>query len=305
MSTRWTANDIPDLSGKVAIVTGGNIGLGYRTSLELARKGAQVCIACRSVDKGEAAIARIREEVPEAQLSTLPLDLVDLDSVRGFAEAFRARSSRLDILVNNAGVVMLEGYQLSPAGQEMHMATNHLGHFALTGLLFELLRDTDGARVVTVSSGAYVFGVIDFEDFDWKKRKYSKGKAYGDSKLANLLFMAELQRRFEAAGCSAISVAAHPGLSATERHDGFTGLKGLFDGLVASPMEEGVLPQLRAATDPEVRPRDYYGPRFGLRGAPKKVVLKGSALDAELAKRLWSYSQELTGQPVASGAAPD
>jgi len=216
-------------------------------------------------------------------------------SVRRFAAVFGERSEGLDILVNNAGVVMLGTYQVTPEGREMHMATNHLGHFALTGLLFELLRATEGVRVVTVSSVAYRLGVINFEDFDWKKRKYSKSKAYGDSKLANLLFMAQLQRRFEEAGVATLSVAAHPGVSATERHGEFTGIKALLDGIFASPMEMGVLPQLRAATDPGVRPFDYFGPKYGLRGAPKRIAVKNGALDPGLAERMWSYSEELTG----------
>ena len=160
----------------------------------------------------------------------------------------------------------------------MHMATNHLGHFALVGHLFALLLESPAARVVAVTSGGYRFGVIDFDDFDWRKRTYKKMSAYGDSKLANLLFMIELQDRFEAKGSNALSVAAHPGLTATERHSEFTGIKGVVDRLLASPMEKGVLPQLRAATDPGAAPRDFFGPKHGLWGAPVTIKAKPGAL---------------------------
>lgn len=291
----WTTRDIPDLSGKTAIVTGGNIGLGFRTSLELARKGAKVFIACRSPEKGADAMARIRSHVPQARVDTLKLDLIDLDSVRNCAASFKEQESSLDILVNNAGVVSLETHSLTPSGQEMHMATNHLGHFALVGLLFGQLCATQGARVISISSGGYRFGVIDFEDFQWKKREYAPMKAYGDSKLANLLFMAGLQRRFEDAGTNSISLGAHPGLTATERHGEFTGIKAILDRIVASPMEKGVLPQLRAATDPNAKAREYYGPKFGLRGPPVPTAIKPHAKDPQMIEALWKHSENLTG----------
>lgn len=291
----WNTSNIPDLRGKVAIVTGGNIGLGYRTSLELARKNAKVYIACRSPEKGLAAMSRIQSEAPQAKVDMLELDLTELDSVQRCADSFIEQERSLHILVNNAGVVSLPEHRLTPSGQEMHMATNHLGHFALVGHLFDCLCDTEKARVVSISSGGYRFGVIDFDDFQWKKRKYAPMRACGDSKLANMLFMAGLQDRFEQAGAESISLGAHPGLTATERHGEFTGVKAILDRIVASPMEKGVLPQLRAATDPNAKAREYYGPKYGLRGPPELDEIKPNATDPKMVDALWKHSQELTG----------
>ncbi len=295
MKKHWTTENMPDLSNKTAVVTGGNIGLGFRTSLELARKNAHVIIACRSKDKGEAAIQRIKKELPAAILHTIPLDLVNPNSIKAFAQELKCQVNRLDILVNNAGVVMLDNYQTTELGHEMHMATNHLGHFALAGRLFNLLLDTENARVVTVTSLAYRAGVIDFDDFDWSKRKYNKIKVYGDSKLANLLFMYQLQKIFETAGASAKSVAAHPGLTLTERHRSFTGTKRILDKLIASPMEKGVLPQLLAATEPSVQACDFYGPKYGVCGKPKKIMINNNVLNPELAQKLWDFSEKISG----------
>lgn len=291
---RWTISDIPDLTGKTAIVTGGNAGLGFVSALELARKGAEVVIACRRSDAGADAIARIRSKVPEAKVSCVPLDLTDQNSITTFADTYKSGHDRLDILLNNAGVVSLETLRHTSEGHEMHMATNHYGTFVLTGHLFELLCQTPGARVVTVTSGGARYGEIDFDDMDWREREYAPVKAYGASKLANLLFMYALQSRFDAAGADALSVSAHPGLAATERQQSKSGLLGLLMKWMASSIETGVAPQLRAATDPNVSKRDFYGPRFGVRGPAWNLPVKPE-LDKELAEKLWRYTEELTG----------
>lgn len=290
----WKLHDIPDLTGKTAIVTGGNAGLGFRSALELCRKGAEVVIACRRPEAGQGAIDRILTEVTSANLRCIPMDLTDFASVQGFAETFRRDYARLDILLNNAGVVNLEELRHTADGHEMHMATNHYGHFALTGHLFDLICATPGARVVTVSSGGYRAGEIRFDDMDWRKRPYSRLKCYGTSKLANILFMRSLQKRFEAAGADAMSLAAHPGLTGTERQQSI-GMGGWLSRVLASPVEVGVAPQLRAATDPDVQAGEYYGPRFGIRGAPKAEEIKPVGLDEDTGEKLWALSEKVTG----------
>lgn len=290
----WDLARLPDLSGKVALVTGGNIGLGFTTSLELARKGADVHIACRSTTKGELAAERILKEVPNAKLQVLELDLVNLDSVQQCANTFLSKNRQLDMLVNNAGVVNLEHREMLPNGQEMHMATNHFGHFALTGHLFPMLKSTAHARVVSVSSLAYSQGVIDFSDLAWEKRTYSRLKAYGDSKLANLLFINPLNRLFRKSGVSAIAVAAHPGLTATERQQSI-GVGGVLTKWLASPVSKGCLSQLRAAAGTDVTAGQFYGPRFGAFGSPVLKQMEAKALDEQVADKLWDISEKLTG----------
>jgi len=215
MAEKWTAADIPDQTGKVVIVTGANTGLGYVDAQELARRGAEVILACRDKEKGKAALRKIKNERPGAKAELILLDLADLASVRNFAGEFTSKYDKLDILINNAGL-MFPPYMKTVDGFEMQFGTNHLGHFALTGLLMEHIIKTSEARVVTVSSVGHRFGGrIHFDDLNWQK-KYSKIAAYSQSKLANLLFTFELQRRFEGAGLNVIAVAAHPGMSATE-----------------------------------------------------------------------------------------
>ena len=290
----WGLGDLPDLSGKTALITGGNIGLGFKSSLELARASAHVIIACRSQEKGADAIGRICSEVPSASLSHVALDLTSGTSIHACAEAVKQSHDRLDILMNNAGVVNLETLQHTETGHEMQMATNHFGHFALTGHLFSLLTGTLNARVVTLSSLAYRSGEIRFDDLDWRKRKYDRLKAYGDSKLANLIFMNLLHQRFEKAGASAISVAAHPGLTGTERQQS-TGIGGGLSKRIASKVEVGVLPQLKAALHPDIAGGDFIGPRFGLRGRPTKLSPKLNRLEADVPEKLWALSAEVTG----------
>lgn len=292
--SRWTLQNIPDLNGLTAVVTGGNAGLGYRSVLELARKGARVFIASRSIGRGEEAAELIWSKLPTAKLDAAELDLTDPASVERFAGIISSRTDRLDILLNNAGVVNLPSLQRTPTGHEMHMATNHYGHFMVTGHLFPLLVATPSSRVVTVTSAAYRSGVIDFDDLDWRKRPYSRTKSYGDSKLANLLFTRELQKRFDAAGATALSLAAHPGLTGTERQQ-TVGVGGIFSRLLATPVSIGVCPQLRAATDPSVGKLDFYGPRFGIRGYVRRITIRGQARSDDLAVQLWKITEQITG----------
>lgn len=202
--------------------------------------------------------------------------------------------NQLDILINNAGVVNLKERIETSEGLEMHMATNHIGHFALTGLLYPTITNTQNARVVTMSSLAHRSGNIDFDDFNWEKRTYDRGKSYGDSKLANLMFVRSLQEKFNSDAPTALSVSAHPGLSATERQQTI-GIGGGLSKLIAQPVWMGALPALRAATDPNVKPMDYYGPKFGLRGYPTLSKMHKRAFDKTVANRLWTLSEDITG----------
>lgn len=232
--------------------------------------------------------------MPDSKLDVTPLDLCDIGSITHFPQSFQKKFGQLDIPLNNAGVVNLESLQRTKAGWEMHMATNHLGHFALTGLLMPALESADAPRVVTVSSLAQGQGVIDFDDFDWRSRPYHRVKAYGDSKLANLFFSTELQRRFERAGMNAVSVAAHPALTGTERQQTI-GVGGRLTKWLASPVHKGCRPHLMAATCESVTPGGYYGPRFGIGGSVRELALPAAVLDEALASELWGYSEELTG----------
>ncbi len=293
-SKGWSANDIPDLAGKTAVVTGANSGIGFETALALAGHQARVILACRNPTSGDDAASRIRDQHPEAEVRFEPLDLADLASVRRFAERFAADQDRLDILCNNAGVM------LCPAGRttdgfETQFGTNHLGHFALTGLLLPRLRAAAGARVVTVSSVYHRIGRIDFDDLDGAKR-YSRSRAYAQSKLANLLFTFELQRRFERAEVDAIAAAAHPGWTATNLQRNATLFRTL-NPLFAQPPWSGARPTLYAATAPGVAGGDYYGPgkRFESVGPPVRVRAVARAHDSEVAARLWQVSEALTG----------
>jgi NAD(P)-dependent dehydrogenase (short-subunit alcohol dehydrogenase family) len=294
----WTADDIPDRSGRTAVVTGANSGIGLPTATELARHGARVILATRSADKGRAAVEQILGAVPGAAVAWARLDLADLASVRAFVDELGLAG--LDLLVNNAGVMMLPRQQTAD-GFEMQFGTNHLGHFALTGLLLPALLARPGARVVTVSSGLHHRGRLDFDDL-MGERRYNKTAAYAQSKLANLLFAFELQRRADAAGADLVSVAAHPGFAATNlgRH-----VSPLFDlGVrlarvvgVAQSAEMGALPTLYAATAPDVAGGEYFGPdgKGEERGYPVRVPASARARDEADAARLWEISERLTG----------
>ncbi len=294
MTTQWTAENIPDLTGKTAIVTGANSGIGYETARALVRKNAVVILACRSQERGEAAVAQILHGIPAAKTVLIPLDLMDLASVRRFAEQFCARYDRLDLLINNAGI-MHTPFTRTVDGFEAQFGTNHLGHFALTGLLIHLLIRTPQARVVTLSSSGHRFGRMDFDNLNAEK-SYDPGRAYAQSKLANLLFTYELQRRFQAAGLDTIAAAAHPGWTSTHLQKHWRMVQFL-NPLIAQQPAMGALPTLYAATVPDVQGGDYYGPGGWqeLRGYPRKVQSSSRSLDIADARKLWTISEELTG----------
>jgi NAD(P)-dependent dehydrogenase (short-subunit alcohol dehydrogenase family) len=294
MASDWTAEAIPDLTGKTAIVTGANSGIGYEMARALARKEATVILACRNKDKGEAAVWQIDQEYPEAKAELMQLDLSDLASVRRFAGEFTSHYDRLDILINNAGI-MVPPFGKTADGFELQFGTNHLGHFALTGLLFGLIIHTPRARVITVSSGGHRFGEIDFDNLNAEKG-YDRQKAYAQSKLANLLFTYELQRRFEGAGVDAIAAAAHPGWTATNLQAHWRMVR-ILNPFIAQKPKMGALPALYAATAPDVQGGDYYGPCGWqeMRGYPTKVQSSDRSHDMAVAARLWTISEELTG----------
>ncbi len=291
---RWTVEQVPPQTGRIAVVTGANSGIGFEVARVLAGKGATVLLGCRDEQKGREAIERIRAECPTASLQRLLIDLGDLESVRAAAAVFGHRSTKLDLLINNAGV-MMPPYGKTTDGFELQWGTNHLGHFALTGLLLQPLLATPGSRVVVVSSAAHKWGEIDFDDLNWEKRGYKKWASYGQSKLANLMFAYELQRRLERAGRTTSVTAAHPGWTATElqRHAGFIQLAS---NLFAMPAWQGALPTLYAATAPEARGGEYFGPDgWGeMRGYPAKVTSNSLSHDPHIAARLFDLSESLT-----------
>jgi NAD(P)-dependent dehydrogenase (short-subunit alcohol dehydrogenase family) len=298
---KWTAADVPDQNGRVAIVTGANTGLGYRTAEVLAQCGAHVVLAVRNLEKGNLALARIVAAHPQADVTLQELDLSSLDSVRAAATALRSAYPRIDLLINNAGV-MWTPKQLTADGFEMQFGTNHLGHFALTGLLLDNLLPVRGSRVVTVSSmGHRIRAAIHFDDLQWEHR-YDRVAAYGQSKLANLLFTYDLQRRLAAREQPTTeALAAHPGTSNTELARNlpavFKPAVVLLGPLLFQNAAMGALPTLRAATDPDAEGGQYYGPD-GLgeqRGRPKLVSSSAQSHDEDVQRRLWKVSEELTG----------
>jgi NAD(P)-dependent dehydrogenase (short-subunit alcohol dehydrogenase family) len=297
----WTAADIPDQCGKVAVVTGANSGLGLVIARELARAGAVVVLACRNTVKGERAVSAIVAELPEADARVAELDLASLASVRAFAERFASGHDRLDLLVNNAGV-MAPPRRLTEDGFESQFGTNHLGHFALTGLLLARLLAAPLPRVVTQTSGMHRAGTVAFADLQGA-RSYNNWRAYGQSKLANLLFCFELGRRAAAAGTSLTSVAAHPGYAATNLQ--FAGpsrsyeraMMAVMNVVVAQSAEMGALPALYAATVPDLPSGTFVGPDglFEGRGHPRIVSAAGKAYEPGTARQLWAVSEQLTG----------
>jgi NAD(P)-dependent dehydrogenase (short-subunit alcohol dehydrogenase family) len=299
----WTAADVPDQTGRVAVITGANSGIGLETARVLADRGATVVLACRNPAKATAAEADVRAEHPDAVTAVLELDVSSLRSVHEAAAALLSAHDRIDLLINNAGIMAVPE-QRSVDGFELQLATNHLGHFALTGLLMQRLLDTPGSRVVSISSQAHRFGSMDFDDLNWE-RGYKSWGAYGRSKLANLLFIYELQRRLDDVDTDTIAVAAHPGFSRTELQrrepgslmDKLERLTRPLMGLVSQDASMGALPTLRAATDPATEGGDYYGPGgFGEQtGAPVLVDSSKASHDQADAARLWAVSEELTG----------
>jgi NAD(P)-dependent dehydrogenase (short-subunit alcohol dehydrogenase family) len=294
---KWTTADIPDQTGRTAVITGANTGLGYETAAALAAKGAHVVLAVRNVEKGKAAADLIARATPGASVAIQELDLTSLDSVRAAADQLRADHDSIDLLINNAGV-MFTPKSTTKDGFELQFGTNHLGHFALTNLLLDRVLAAPGSRIVTVSSVGHRFARagIRFDDLQWE-RSYSRVGAYGQSKLANLMFTYELQRRLQ--GTNTIAAAAHPGGSRTELTRNLPPLIGaatrfvepLFQGA-----DMGALPTLRAATDPGVLGGQYYGPDgfAEQRGYPKVVASSAASHDIEAQRRLWAVSEELT-----------
>ncbi|MEU5898263.1 MULTISPECIES: oxidoreductase [Streptomyces] len=297
----WTAHDIPDQSGRTAVVTGANSGIGYVTARELARRGARTVLACRSEERGGAAVGRLLSEVPGAHAEFRALDLGDLASVRRFADEFDG--ARLDLLINNAGVMALP-YRRTADGFETQFGVNHLGHYALTGLLLPRLMEAPGARVVTVSSGLHALADIDIGDLS-SERHYRRWVAYARSKTANLLFTHELARRLAATGADTVAAAAHPGYASTNlqsagpRIEGRRGVERFMElgnRLVAQSAAAGALPTLYAATAHGVRPDAFIGPGpLGWRGAPTRSWRAKWTRNDVAGERLWAASEGLTG----------
>lgn len=292
----FTMDAVTDVSGKVAIVTGANAGLGLETTRLLAAKGMTVVMACRNADKAEAARQQLVRAQPGARLDVLPLDLSRLSSVREFAEVFLASYGRLDVLINNAGV-MFPPFALTEDGLELQMASNYFGHFLLTGLLLSRLESTPGARVVSLSSVAHRSGVIHNDDLNSRQR-YSRLAAYAQSKLACLMFAFELQRRLDVAGYQTISVAAHPGVSNTELSRYLPPwLMKIVGPVFLQSAQAGAQPSLYAALGDDIRGGDFTGPRGfrELRGRATKVGCARRARNPEVARQLWQQSEQLTG----------
>ena len=300
MADGWDASRIPDQTGRIAVVTGANSGLGLVTARELAGAGAQVVLACRNLDKGRAALAEVERAAKGAAPELEELDLASLDSVRVFAERFRSKHDGLDLLINNAGV-MAPPRRRTADGFELQLGTNHLGHFALTGLLLPAMEGREDARVVTLSSTMHKFGRIAFDNLHGDRR-YFRWRAYGQSKLANLLFAFELDRRLRASGSTVKSLAAHPGYAATNLQSAAAPLVDRLvmkvgNAVVAQSDEMGALPTLYAATEPGLEGGTYVGPDGPgeQRGYPKIVQANSAARDVDTARRLWQVSEQLTG----------
>ena len=310
---RWETSDIPDQTGRTVLITGANSGLGLRSAEALARRGAAVLLGCRNAERAEVAHDQVAAVATGPEPVVVPLDLTDLASVRKAAAEVDGTVERLDVLMNNAGVMALPLTRTTD-GYEMQFGTNHLGHFALTGLLLPSLRRASRPRVVTTSSRAHLLGRNAWDDPNCQRSRYSRWGAYGRSKLANLLFVGELARRAQAAGTDLVSVAAHPGYASTHLLGPSTEMQGGWllprlagavaaagNSLVAQSDADGALPQLYAATMDDVAPGDYFGPDgpFEMRGAPRLVGMSAQARDGAAAARLWALSERLTGVTFA------
>ncbi|UPT55811.1 oxidoreductase [Dickeya zeae] len=296
----WTFDDIPDQTGRTVIVTGANTGIGFETARMFAVRGAKVVLACRNLSKGESAFKRIVDEKPPTMPTLEALDLVDLDSIAAFADRFAATHDRLDLLINNAGV-MLPPLLRTKQGFELQFGTNHLGHVALTQRLMPLVLRTPHARIVIVSSLAHHGGHIAFDDLNWNHRPYNPLKAYQQSKLANLLFALELQRRLAACGSSVLVTAAHPGWTKSElqRHlrPHERVMASVLNPILQLNTFEGALNTMRAATDPNAPSGSYWGPGrfFEHKGPPVRARINERAQNEETAKHLWVETEELIG----------
>jgi NAD(P)-dependent dehydrogenase (short-subunit alcohol dehydrogenase family) len=308
----WTIHTAASQNGRLAIVTGANIGLGFDTALALAGTGCTVVLACRNMEKARKAQLEILKSYPKARIECLSLDLNSQKSVRAFVAAFTEKYDKLDLLINNAGI-MMPPFSLSEDGFESQLAANYLGHFALTGLLLPLLTRTPNSRIVSLSSLAHNWGGIRFHDLNFA-RGYSKRAAYGQSKLACLMFAYELNRRLRETGSKTLSVAAHPGVAATNLAQHFPRYMSALFPLVGQSAANGALPTLYAALGDDIEGGDYCGPRSlqQMRGAPVKVGSNKASRDEAAAARLWDLSEQLTGvryafcsDPAGLQSAPD
>lgn len=293
--TKWNVDDIPNQKGRVVCVTGSSSGIGFEAARVLAGKEATVVIAVRNPEKGEKAIEKIRTEFSGADLELLILDLADLSSVKNFATEFKQKYERLDLLINNAGV-MIPPYSKTADGFELQFGTNHLGHFALTAQLIQLLGATENSRVINVASNAHKAGNINFDDLNWEQRGYSSWRAYGDSKIANIYFTRELNKKLREHEFGTIATAAHPGWTATElqRH---SGVVEFLNNIFAQDIKMGALPTLRAACEENIEGGEYFGPDgfMEMWGHPVETKPNSLAQDDDIASRLWEVSEDLTG----------
>jgi NAD(P)-dependent dehydrogenase (short-subunit alcohol dehydrogenase family) len=291
---KWNIDRVPLQTGRVAIVTGANSGIGYETARGLARKEVKVVLACRNTQKAEKAKTEIVSNNPKARIDILKIDVSSLDSVRQFVEQFQQKYDRLDLLINNAGI-MMSPYKETEDGFENQLATNYIGHFALTGLLLPMLTTSSDSRVVTLSSLSYKWAEIEFDDLHFTQG-YSKRRAYGQSKRACLMFAYELQRRLSATGSNTSSVAAHPGLSKTNLDQYFPTLIRPLGALFLQSAEKGALPVLYAALGESIRGGEFIGPDGfrEMRGYPTEVDSDDYSQDQQIAKRLWRVSEEMT-----------
>ena len=295
----WTVADVPDQSGRVAVVTGANSGIGFEAATVLARRGAHTVLACRDAGRAEDALTRLSAAVPEATVPLVRLDLASLESIRAAADQILATHDRLDLLINNAGL-MWPPYGRTADGFELQFGTNHLGHFAFTGLVLEAMLPVAGSRVVTVSSNGHRVGRINFADLQ-SERRYSRMTAYAQPKLANLMFAYELQRRLHEAGAPTAALAAHPGVAFTELTRNLPGvLQAAYPavgGLFTQSAAMGALPTLRAATDPAAAGGEFYGPAglAQVKGYPVRVSSTARSHDQAAQRRLWAESERLTG----------
>lgn len=296
----FNIDKLPPQKGKIAIVTGANSGLGFETAKALSKKGFLVIMACRNIKKAQEAIKEIKKADNSADLEVMIIDTSSLKSVRAFADEFLKKYQKLDLLINNAGV-MVPPYSLTEDGFENQLGANYLGHFLLTGLLLPTLEITEGSRIITLSSIAHKNGKINFDDLQFKNRAYKKWEAYGQSKLACLIFAYEMDRRLKSKGSIAISVASHPGVSLTNLWNhmpsGFRLISPVFNILFSHSAKDGVKPTLMAALDSDVKGGEYYGPTglMEMKGEPGKVTSTLGSKNKEIAKKLWKVSEELTG----------
>ncbi|MCH6199532.1 oxidoreductase [Aquiflexum sp. LQ15W] len=298
---KWTANDIPNQTGKTIIITGATSGIGLEAAKILAAKGAKLILPVRNAEKGKNAVKEIKQRFPDADIAVMPLDISDLDSVRQFAEKVKTKYSKLDLLMNNAGIMWTPQRMLSKQGNEMQFATNHLGHFILTGLLLSLIKATPNSRIVTQSSvlhkktqGQDFEPQIQFEDLNFTK-SYDTKKVYAQSKLANLLFTYELDRRLKQSDIKAIATASHPGYTATNLQKDAGFMMKIMNVVLAQKVDMGVLPILRAAIEPDLKGGEFYGPTKmnEMKGYPELVSSSDTSYDKELARKLWEVSENL------------